>query len=357
MPGSAGPVLVNVQALRAVAAYMVVAHHIANNLAHYTASGRFPELPGLGARGVDIFFVLSAFLVVTRSDRQGPSPGAFLVQRIVRIVPIYWLLTGLAALGIAGGYRLFDRGAITPDALLAALFFLPDFTELGAVRRPILVVGWTLNYEMAFYLLFALCLLAPRRGRVALACGALALLWLAQVSGAGGLAGYWGADSVLAFALGMLLARSLPSSGLAPALAIGAMLAGAAGLCALEVLYVPVGLPHPDLWGAMLAALVVLGAVALERRGITLRAAWLHRQGDASYAIYLVHVFVLQFVSKAWKAAGLTQSVAGLVVMVALMVVLVPLVSLAFHRHVEVPLTRYLRGRGRLSGRGPGLAL
>lgn len=357
MPGSAGPVLINVQVLRAVAAYMVVAHHIANNLAHYTAAGRVPELPALGARGVDIFFVLSAFLVVTRSDRQGPSPRAFLFQRCVRIVPVYWLLTGLATLGIAAGYRLFDRGAITLDALLAALFFLPDFTQLGAVRRPILVVGWTLNYEMAFYLLFGLCLLAPRRGRVALACGVLGLLWLAQVFGAGGLVGYWGADSVLAFALGMVLARSLPSSGLAPALAFSALLVGALGLCALEVLYVPSGVAHSDLWGAMLAALVVLGAVALERRGISLRAAWLHRQGDASFAIYLVHVFVLQFVSKAWKAWGLTQTVAGLVVMVALMVALVPLVSLAFHRHVEVPLTRYLRGRTALARRGPGLAL
>lgn len=342
---SSGSVFENVQVLRAVAAYMVVCHHVLNNLAHYTAVGRFAEMPGIGARGVEIFFVISGFIMVSTTDAREQRPGRFLLHRIVRIVPIYWLLTFVAALAIASGLQLFNRGALSLDMLLTSLLFLPDLKGVGEATKPLVVVGWTLNYEMMFYAIFALCLFFARSLRIWLACGAVLLLWLAQMAGIGGLLGYWGDDIVLSFVLGMAIARLTPGNPLPVWPALAAIALGGAALVVLEIVLVPSGFPRPGLVSALAAGAIVLGAVSLDRRGASIMAPWLKGQGNASYSIYLLHPFILQFVGKAWLVTHLNRSAVGLVVMVVVMFTLVCVLGTAFHRLVEVPLTAALRQR------------
>ncbi len=115
-------------------------------------------LPG-GFAGVDVFFVISGFIMWSISARES-RPAAFMVNRIVRITPLYWLATGVMIFGALAG--LFPRVVLTPDHIVNSLLFIPHVSPSNHQVWPLLVQGWTLNYEMFFYALFALTLFAPR---------------------------------------------------------------------------------------------------------------------------------------------------------------------------------------------------
>jgi exopolysaccharide production protein ExoZ len=149
-----------IQAPRAVAALLVVLLH-----AFETWGERVdPAAPGVswdnGAAGVDIFFVISGFVMVISSQRLVDRPGAwltFLRHRVVRIVPLYWLLTTVKILAVVllGGVVL--RTGLDFNFVAASYLFLPVIDTAGHFR-PVLPVGWTLTYEFLFYLFFAAAL-------------------------------------------------------------------------------------------------------------------------------------------------------------------------------------------------------
>ncbi len=199
-----------IQSLRAIAALMVVIHHLAHELgklpgAEAVAAGLRAAAPWMA--GVDIFFVISGFIMVHASASLFGRPGAaslFLKRRLIRIVPLYWLMTiVVAAIAFAAPAMVTD-GAPGLEAILASLLFWPHARPDGSVQ-PVLSLGWTLNYEMLFYALFAAALALGRgaRATVLVTTGLLALLLAA-----GALAGalpwtFWGRPIVLEFALGM----------------------------------------------------------------------------------------------------------------------------------------------------------
>ena len=133
--------LVGIQFLRFLAAGLVVLTH---------SLGEFPELVGVGAFGVDIFFVISGFIIyyITKSDVR-----LFLLKRLMRIVPMYWLFT----LGIVFASlvvpSVLKSAVFDWNHILASLFFVPFWTESNGFN-PILKLGWTLNFEMLFYGIF-----------------------------------------------------------------------------------------------------------------------------------------------------------------------------------------------------------
>src|SRR5262249_39672775 len=130
----------SLQALRAVAALSVVLYHI--------------DFIGRGAFGVDIFFVLSGFIIchVTAADRQH-----FLLKRLIRIVPLYWARTLVVCALALAAPRLLQTTSDSWMGLLKSLFFIPYEKESGRVY-PVLFLGWTLNYEMFFYVVFSIAL-------------------------------------------------------------------------------------------------------------------------------------------------------------------------------------------------------
>jgi peptidoglycan/LPS O-acetylase OafA/YrhL len=115
---------------------------------------------GTGAAGVDLFFVISGFVMVYSSmnligDRKGWL--VFSQRRVIRIVPMYWLATTikLVLMVLAGEFVLHARFS-SLDTVMSYLF-LPTRNSDGNLF-PLLGVGWTLNFEMLFYLLFAAAL-------------------------------------------------------------------------------------------------------------------------------------------------------------------------------------------------------
>ncbi len=347
MAGHAARQWRSVQALRGVAALMVVAFHAleqwreSHPLAGLQRPGAWPgDAPAAGAAwpngaaGVDLFFVISGVVMIAASGRlAGRADGwrVFLRRRAERIVPLYWLAT---AVKLALALCLPSLARHTrPDWVNTAcsFLFLPAANAAGEIR-PVLPAGWTLSFEMLFYLVFAAGLaLRPRDGlrgvvlRVVLpALLVLSLAGLARTPGLPAVAVL--ADPlVLEFgagaALGLWVLHLADKPARRPAGILGpALLAVAA---ALALVRLPAGTPWWRVldWGGP-AALLVAALLALERRDVVPWPRALLRLGDASYAIYLAHGFVLGGLAAlhlpaAWMlltAAAVLSTAAGLVV-------------------------------------------
>ena len=155
------------QYLRALAASMVLAVH----------AFKFNTFPlGLLGSGVDLFFVLSGFLMVAITD-EATRPWPFLLARLRRIVPLYWLLTTAMVIVLWGAvswrspipfWYLSVYTTDVPARLIAASYtFIPVWNSGANKPWPVIPGGWTLNLEMMFYVLFALSLYLPRRWQLA----------------------------------------------------------------------------------------------------------------------------------------------------------------------------------------------
>ena len=143
----------NIQSLRAFAALSVIFFHLVGN-AH--KHGILPvvlnPLGQWGNSGVDIFFVISGFVMVESQRRKPTNAVKFLTRRILRIVPLYWLLTfAYWALGTLAP-SLFPNLKLSIPWLVVSLTFMSGIFSFPA---PILGQGWTLEFEMLFYLIFA----------------------------------------------------------------------------------------------------------------------------------------------------------------------------------------------------------
>lgn len=350
----AGERLETLQVLRALAAAMVVLVHC---LANFTMLGFEKPALRLGA-GVDVFFVISGFVMVHASQRffgRADGPRAFLVRRLVRIVPLYWLATSLALLLI--GLRSTVGDAVIPDAadILTSYLFIPHDTHGFGPDAPFPIhdLGWTLNYEMFFYAVFAAAVLLPRGAAVATVTVVLAggVLIAAAVPPDSVVLRSWFRPIVLEFVVGMGIALLYARGLRLPPLA-GAALAVAAVLVWAGVDTAPlVGEPAPFLNHGFARALVDGGAAALLVAAATLvvwpplapAMRWLRDLGDSSYALYLFHPFAIQAAVIVFARVALPQA-AALPLLVAVFVATVA-GSHLLHRVVEKPLTEFLQRR------------
>jgi exopolysaccharide production protein ExoZ len=276
--------VVGIQYLRAFAAMSVVWFH---------ALRASPEIlqrlndSYFAGTGVPLFFVISGFIMVMTTAK-GMSPSKFMELRIIRVVPLYWLWTlFLVALTLIAPHML-KRVHPTPIMVVKSLLFIPYVSpDFDGMVAPVLLQGWTLNYEMFFYALFALSLCLTRF-RLEVMTGALLLL-----VGIGYAFGpfHWALPSVytsgllLDFVAGMWIARGWLSGYKVPLWTSALMMP--AGLWMLGL---------PSYWIAIGAAVLVIGCLRITTRVVGLLAL-----GDASYSIYLVHPFILSAFERLWR--------------------------------------------------------
>ncbi len=277
--------LANIQALRGFAALNVVLFHIIGAASVYKPSVVYlAPLKGWGASGVDLFFVISGFVMVYTQHHRPKSASQFFINRLLRISPLYWVLTACVLILSALVPAIFRGGGMQVEHALPSFLFFSGL--LG--ESPIIFVGWTLELEMLFYIIFALSILIRYKAAAIGFCVA-ALSLVAIV----------GSPLPLEFLFGMGCAAifiSYPDrAGLGlPLFAVGVLLL-------MSTIFVtdPVE-QRVILWG-LPSALIVLGAVYLPE--VRWRpAAYL---GAASYSIYLTQVFVI---SGFYKVATLHQS-------------------------------------------------
>ena len=333
---------VTIQALRAVAALLVVIYHVFDMWSLRVN----PTAPGVtwvnGAAGVDIFFVISGFVMVVSTRRMATQPGAwrtFIEHRIVRIVPLYWLATTAKLAFVILLADLTLRSTINFDYIIRSYLLFPVVDSAGHFR-PLLSVGWTLTYEFLFYLLFALAL-ALRVDVLRVLLPGLGLFVLAALFRKEG----WPAWTILfntiviEFIFGVVLARLVLRGWLLPtAVAVGLVVVGFA-----LVLVLPEGPEdfRPLTWG-LPALAIVAGAVALERRAATMLPRWLLELGDASYSIYLTHGFVVPVIGLGFLYLGwIGLPAEAMAVLVGLFASAI--VGTVVYRVVERPITLALK--------------
>jgi exopolysaccharide production protein ExoZ len=333
-----------IQALRAVAALLVVLLH-----AFETWGERVdPTAPGVnwenGAAGVDIFFIISGFVMVISSRRLVDRAGAwriFLWHRIVRIVPLYWLLTTVKILAVILLGDVVLRTTLDFNFVAGSYLFLP-VTDSAGHFRPVLPVGWTLTYEFLFYLLFAVAL-AIRVDVLRIVIPGLGLIAIAALARTD----TWPAWTILfdtivvEFVFGVMLAKwTLRGFRLPPAIA-GIFVLGGFAL----ILVLPMVSENTRVlsWGIPAFA-IVAGAVSLEPLVASALPRWLLTLGDASYSIYLSHGFVLPALGLAFGeivSPGLWTEALTII----LCLVFSSLVGWGVFTLVESPMLRALRRR------------
>lgn len=345
-----------IQVLRfAAAAGVVVAHAVdlttdRLGLDTMLAGG---TLEDFGAAGVDLFFVISGFIIATTTRGQTGlrAAGDFLWRRFRRVAPIYWLLSLPILVGMVRG------GTLTADVAAATFLFWP-FSGLE-MTFPALGAGWTLCFEMLFYAGFGLAMAGGGRAGSALA-GAAAAAVLVGLWAATPALRFIGSPMVLEFLIGVGIARwgwRLPERAATAVVVLGligfglSLGFGYGEIDGEEALNQPlVGLARVVIWG-LPAVLVVLGAARMRRRdpepGRIRRG--LIFMGDASYSIYLVHVLAIRALGRVFETGAALPGDAVVVLTVA--------VSLAagagVHVWVERPLLRGLSRLGRPKQRAP----
>jgi exopolysaccharide production protein ExoZ len=342
------PRLSSVEAIRACAAAIVVLYHVARHLDNASGTPLLRLTTQFGHAGVDLFFVVSGFIILFVHYRDVGRPGRlrhYLARRVSRVMPTYWIALSLTVLlSIAAGHAM-----PALSRLLWSVALLPSAEE------PILGVAWTLQYEIVFYAVF--CLLILRRSVGLL----LLMIWLGWILG--GWAGFITSHAVipgslygtfnLEFFLGMGVAYWLrrgtvimPRAILAVGLALFVAVALAENAGIIDGYAAPARLAY-----GIPSALLILGAVEAERSGRLNVPGWMSALGGASYSIYL---FQFIFIGIAWKlllAVGLDDPAATWAAY-PLLVCAAMTGGVMMTQMVERPLMSIMRGERPFSGAG-----
>ncbi|WP_434711020.1 acyltransferase [Rhizobium sp. YTUHZ045] len=263
------PEILSLQYLRALAAIGVLLYH------------RF-EIFWIGAYGVDLFFVISGFVMIATTDAKDKSPSAFLLDRVIRVVPMYWIAILSAGLLVWIGIPVHQYDAsIIP--VISSMLFIP-YENMDGETWPVILQGWTLNYEMYFYAVFSLILFIRQDLRIWALTGCfVALVTLGQIAPPQGAAFKIYTNSLLLeFLAGAILGRTygltLQNVSVLRAVLISIILAGSLFACS--------HLLGRLAWSG-LAVLVVVAALTSERLGWAPNVSWLRFLGAASFSIYI----------------------------------------------------------------------
>ena len=334
--------LVYVQILRFLAAIAVVAFHAWGVAPNYVSVPEDTASFGLwhGGHGVDLFFVISGFIIFYATQDSDLTPAAFLRRRVERIVPLYAVVivavTGLALLwpavfGTPGWY--------TPRHILKSLMFV-SFTD---GEMPVIYVGWSLEYEMYFYLVVGLLMALVTRVWRSVVMLFSVLVVAGQFAGIATALGHYAffvdpllLEFVAGVVVGYIFVKGRPDWPMVVAITCASAAVLAADPSNRAVVF---GIP---------AACLVAGGAYLSRRRTSL--SWLERAmarlGDASYSIYLAQVQTVSFTCL--LIASLIPAIPPLLLVVAVCCVVV-LLGLLMNVAIERPLLGLCRRIGRPS--------
>lgn len=295
--------LSNIQALRGIAALLVVFSHLLIIEQKYSPDQILGNWVELGILGVDLFFVISGFIMVNvawSAPRGVRAWTEFLFARASRIYPLYWLVS-LALLAI---------WLWKPDIVFSSLYGKPDIVKSFALwpdtRPPLLAIGWTLVHEVFFYLVLAFALLLKARWLLPfLAAWILALCTgiTVDTASASPVLGILFHPMSFEFLAGAFAGYAFKKyGGVFGQAALGIGLLTCAAAIASTLLHHG-GVPESYLLRAayfsLPIALIVYGLAAIETRNLVLPAC-MSRLGDWSYSLYLTHVLSLSLLGRAW---------------------------------------------------------
>jgi exopolysaccharide production protein ExoZ len=291
--------IISIQYLRAFAALSVLITHV---LQWPLGELNFTLLK-TGRLGVEVFFVISGFIMTMIAGDGAFRPERFLRRRALRIVPAYWAATFLVtalALALPSQFR---TTVPTIGGLIKSLLFIPSLDP----KAPLLLLGWTLNFEAFFYVVFASLFFLRSELRTLVLCALFAALVATGLNlrDPSHVQDFYTSMSLIGFCAGTLVAQLYRHGWLPPDSMVRQALIGAMLVLLVDFYVVPWAdvdrTPLPEhLLMTITAVSIVLVGLQIEVAGLLPRFATLKYLGDASYSLYLFHLFAIAAV---WAVA------------------------------------------------------
>lgn len=324
----------SIQALRGIAALLVVMEHI-----------RFLNC---GAFGVDIFFCISGFMIMFTTHQQTKH---YFLKRIIRIVPFYYIMTLGTWCLLLLFPQMFEQTSLQISHLVKSLLFIP-FDIGDGILQPLLRIGWTVNCEMFFYLLFGISSRISHRYRGLICSGTLAglvlLCCLLPVNWAP--LTFYGDPVMLDFILGILCyyavrelyrlytMNKLP--GMVSYICLFLALALFAYLILTKHHINVLGFRRLLYWSLPAFAIVLAAFTA----GFFLTMpTWSVKLGDISFSLYLIHYYPILLIDR--KICDFSQANTTSVIVAVLSILLVILLAYASWYLIERKFTGWLKKR------------
>lgn len=289
--------MISVQWLRAIAVIMVVVYHV---LLKAQLLGLTATSFSLGAAGVDLFFIISGFIMVYITFRKSYRPSDFLKKRVTRIVPLYWTLTFVAAVVFILQPSLVNSH--NGDTTIVGSFTL--FPVSGKVM--LLAVAWTLQYEFLFYFIFSAFLPFLNKRYLFASLTIITLTLIGVKDHDNYIVKFISNPIILEFIYGMAAFFILRNTKLNPLIFI---ILGLMGFYAfhsfnigLEQRYIGYGVPM---------TLIFLGFASINNDNGLFKLKpfkLLAYIGDASYSIYLTHIFSIAIMVLLLRQTNLLSS-------------------------------------------------
>lgn len=282
----------SLQVLRGLAAWLVVYHHYMQIFHSFNSTSSIGEFfSSRGGFGVDLFFVLSGFMMYLAASRPSTDGWSFFIKRLFRVFPTYWFFTFIIIIAVELIPSAFIYNQYTAYTLIQSLLFIPHENVSGLGVYPVLTVGWTLNYEVLFYSILAVCLAVFKRKGIYICCALILLFPVVFYSFDNVTMSVIKSPKMWQFVFGMaigyiflkykIIEIQLFKTGLISLIAGGIVLSGIVGY----------GLIHTTIS----ASLIVIGFILINNlfNEKNLLTQFLIKLGDYSYSTYLAHILVL----------------------------------------------------------------
>lgn len=345
-----GQVITNIQAIRGIASMMVFLGHGVLLHPGMGFDWLVPFMGPIASSGVDVFFVISGFIIATVAMKAGDDHRYtrgeivwnFAVKRLTRIYPVFWIVMALA-LPLAR-YVEFSPSWIEHSSNLQQIFLLTHVNSH-------IMAAWSLGFEMYFYAVVAVALMiAPRRVMMVLAfwsIATIAVILYGNEKGGAWTGAYVISPLVIEFSFGMAIASLIKNRifGFAVTSAVLGLIGFVVGLEVLRLnTWYQLGAWWRTVYSGVPSALLIYGIVALEMdRGWKFASRWT-KFGDASYSIYVWHQFLLYSMLTICDKAGLLGFVPGPLLLGIWMVIALYIGFLSY-RYIEIPVQNTLNRR------------
>ncbi len=337
--------LYNLHVLRVIAAMGVVYYHT-------TSEAGLDLTVSIGSRGVDVFFVISGFIIAYIGST---NQQQFFRRRLIRVVPFYWAATLFVFLVVLVFPNMLRSTHADVPHLIASLLFIPRDSIYADGVFPTLILGWSLNFEMFFYIVFALSLRISQKWSP-LICGAWILGFVAMfhaITTTSTALNFYARPIVLEFVFGIgvyyvftwfdqrkaRLAKIAAGKWL-----LLVLLATSVLVICLADYHEGWGLPR-HVYAGIPGFMIVLTALLLERiYGVTTKNRTIYLLGESSYILYLIHPYIIYTVLRTVIGHRELATPVLIAVIVGLLALSAAL-SIAIHLWFEKPVMKYLKAR------------
>lgn len=319
----------NIQYLRAFAAANVVLFHVVGytNIDHKYTTSFFKFLTGWGQNGVDMFFVISGFIMIYIQNLKARSPIAFILERIRRIVPIYWLFNFIMLALVLIFPSSFNTIKFNISWILTSLFFVSGY---AGFKNPFLLPGWTLEIEMLFYFLFFGSLF-NKKPHIQLSV----MLILIVIS-----AIMLRSHIMFEFAFGIIIGLLYKYRATNTKIAISCMVIGIIALLS-TIGQTELAVRYRSIFWGIPSSFILIGFINIKQ----FKNTFLSSLGDASYSIYLIQVFAIPVffkgINKLYNGQQGESVVNDIIVLLCLIFTIAS--GITFYKLVEKPLFIWLK--------------